>query len=57
MIYNDIIIAAYDHYNEGCYSPKLLKIADIPLEVMSAFVHHCYQWCALIGRVNRRRHR
>ena len=56
MIYNDIIITAYDHYNEGCYSPKLLKMADIPLEVMSA-IHHCYQWCALIGRVNRRRHR
>ena len=36
MIRNDVIITAYDRYNEGCYSPKLLKLADIPLEVTIA---------------------
>ena len=28
----EILQKAYDHYNEGCYSPKLLKLADITLE-------------------------
>ncbi|XP_065911758.1 splicing factor Cactin-like isoform X2 [Dysidea avara] len=34
MILNEeeILKKAYDSYTEGCYSPKLLKLADIPVE-------------------------
>lgn len=28
----ELLQKAYDYYDEACYSPKLLKLADIPLE-------------------------
>jgi len=48
-------VPAYDIYAEGCYSPKLLKLSDIPVEVSNNRPSlSIYYWCASIGRADRR---